>query len=79
MGFISETLRAIYEMGWGNMNGIMDNLMREAGKMGKKVVLEFGDPQMEIVMRDNGQMADKMGKECISIKQALSKDNFCRV
>lgn len=66
-------------MVWENMNGIMDNPMRATGKMGKRMALEFGDRQMVIVIKANGQVVDNMDKELINTKQVFSKDNFRRV
>jgi hypothetical protein len=50
------------------MNGIMDNPMKVIGKMEKNKDMEYGDRQMEIVMKDNGQTEDKMEKGHINIK-----------
>lgn len=33
-----------------HMNGTMDNFSKEIGKMVKKMVLEYGNHQMEIAM-----------------------------
>ena len=54
----------------------MDKFLKESGNKERKMVLAYGDPQMEIVMKVIGSMAANKVKELIPIKIASLKDNF---
>ncbi len=48
-------------------NGIMDNLLKDNGKMEQKMDMEFGNLPKVIFMRGSGSSTDNMAKELINI------------
>lgn len=52
------------------LDGIMDNIFKEIGKMESKMVLVFGDLQREITIRDNGSKINNKEKDYFDIEQA---------
>ena len=54
MEFIRDSLSKEFDKVMELLNGIMDKFLKDSGKMELKMVLEFGDLQKEIFMREIG-------------------------
>ena len=54
MEFIRDSLSKEFDKVMELLNGIMDKFLKDSGRMELKMVLEFGDPQREIYMREIG-------------------------
>lgn len=59
-----------------SLSGIMGKSLKEIGKMEWKMVMGSGDPQMVIIMKDNGHKIDSMEMVYLNITQAHIKVNF---
>lgn len=57
-------------------NGIMDKNLREIGRMESNVVLEFGDPPKEIIMKVNGIITGSKVKVFLNIETVYTEELF---
>jgi hypothetical protein len=58
------------------LDGIMDNHLKENGKMALRMVLVFGDLQKVILMKVNGFRIDSMERVYSNIEQVLIMVNL---
>lgn len=68
MECIRVTLLMERERGMEHFSGIMGRNLKEIGRMGLRKVLEFGDHQKEIPMRESGIITGNKVKELLGIK-----------
>ena len=54
----------------------MGKLLKELGKMVKKMAFLNGPHLLELHLKDSGKMICKVEKEYLSIKKALTEDSF---
>jgi len=53
--FIKETMFRGSRMVVADINGLMENYMKDNGKMGLKMALEYGEDQREILISESGE------------------------
>lgn len=58
------------------LDGIMDSIFKEIGITVWKMALVFGDPQKEIIIKDNGNKINNRVKDYFGIEQVLIGDNL---
>lgn len=76
MAFIGVTLTMIWEKEREDINGIMDKFSKVNGNREKRMDLDYGVLQMEIVTKDFGLMAVNRVEELILTKIASIKESF---
>lgn len=59
-----------------NVNGAMDHIMMEIGKMGSETVLECSSRDKESNIKENGRMIRSMGEELLSLKMEMLSLDF---
>jgi hypothetical protein len=75
MASILDNLSRVRDVGRASSNGIMKKLSKENGEMVKKMGLENGNHQKEILMKDYGKIIDNLAKESISTMAVHIKAN----
>jgi len=72
-------MNLVKEVGMEYLYGKMDRVMKEIGNLAKRMDTEFGNPQKEIIMKENGKIIFKMEKDIIIIKDVQSIEDILKI